>query len=78
MFGISRIDQPEKHNHLWYLRLTINGALMRRSFSDQMHGSRRKALEAAQNFRDAVFYSKFTAKQQERAAKKRKPMPKRK
>ena len=48
MKGISRIDQPEKHNHGFYVRLTRAGKTHSAFFADKSHGGREKALAAAQ------------------------------
>ena len=48
MKGISRIDQPEKHNHGFFVRLTRRGAVHSAFFSDKSCGGQDKALAAAQ------------------------------
>ena len=45
--SISRIDQPEKHNHGYYVRLTRNGKTQYKFFSDKSNGGKRAALKAA-------------------------------
>lgn len=45
--GISRIDQPEKHNHGYYVRLTRNGKTQSKFFSDKSSGGKRAARRAA-------------------------------
>lgn len=45
--GISRIDQPSKHNHGFYVRITRKGKQFAKFFSDKKNGSKSKALEAA-------------------------------
>jgi len=45
--GVSRIDQPEKHNHGFYVRLTRNGKRFAKFFSDIGYGSKEKALSSA-------------------------------
>jgi hypothetical protein len=45
--GISRIDQPEKHNHGFYVRVTRNCKQFAKFFSDKKSGSKNKALIAA-------------------------------
>ena len=45
--SISRIDQPEKHNHGYYVRLTRDGKTQSRFFSDKSSGGKRAALKAA-------------------------------
>ena len=46
--GISRIDQPAKHNHGYFVRLQRRGKIHSAFFTDQMHGGRKRALAAAQ------------------------------
>jgi hypothetical protein len=48
MVGISRIDQPEKRTHGYFVRLTRNGKTYPAFFGDKTHGGKRRALEAAQ------------------------------
>ena len=48
MKGISRIDQPGKHNHGFFVRLARKGKIHSTFFSDKSHGGREKALAAAQ------------------------------
>jgi len=45
--GISRIDQPEKHNHGWFVRVTRKGITHSAFFTDRKHGGKTKALAAA-------------------------------
>jgi len=45
--GVSRIDQPEKHNHGFYVRLTRNGKRFAKFFSDLKYGGKAKALVSA-------------------------------
>jgi hypothetical protein len=47
--SISRIDQPEKHNHGYYVRLTRNGKTKSKFFSDKSSGGKRAALRAAKH-----------------------------
>ncbi len=46
--GICRIDQPEKHNHGFFVRLQRNGKIHSAFFADKKHGGRAPALAAAQ------------------------------
>jgi hypothetical protein len=46
--GICRIDQPEKHNHGYFVRLQRRGKIHSAFFADQKHGGRAQALAAAQ------------------------------
>lgn len=47
MKGISRIDQEEKHNHGWFVRVTRKGKTYSSFFTDKKHGGKTKALKAA-------------------------------
>jgi hypothetical protein len=55
--GISRIDQPAKRNHGFFVRLQRQGKTHSAFFTDQRHGGRKKALTAAQKH-----YRKLLAK----------------
>lgn len=46
--GISRIDQAEKHNHGFFVRLQRRGKVHSAFFTDFKHGGRKRALAAAQ------------------------------
>lgn len=46
--GISRIDQPEKYNHGFFVRAQRNGKLHSAFFTDKKFGGRAKALAVAQ------------------------------
>jgi hypothetical protein len=50
--GISRIDQPEKHNHGWLVQVTFEGKTHRKWFSDNKHGGKKKAFAQALVWRD--------------------------
>lgn len=50
--GISRIDQPEKHTHGWYVRVSFNGKSCSKFFSDDKNGGKRVAFDKALQFRD--------------------------
>jgi hypothetical protein len=69
-YGISRIDQPAKKNHGWYVRITFKGVINQKFFSDKTHGSKPKALKAAQEHRDELVAQLPEARQLS-AAKKR-------
>ncbi|HXT38791.1 MAG TPA: hypothetical protein VN887_02090 [Candidatus Angelobacter sp.] len=45
--GISRIDQPAKHNHGYFVRLQRQGIIHSAFFSDKQYGGRKNALLAA-------------------------------
>jgi len=55
--GVSRIDQPEKHNHGFYVRLTRNGKKFAKFFSDKKFKGKNKALVAAK-----AHYAELAAK----------------
>ena len=46
--GICRIDQPEKHNHGFFVRVQRRGKIHSAFFTDFKHGGRRRALATAQ------------------------------
>lgn len=72
-YGISRIDQPAKKNHGFYVRLgKKDSGLITKFFSDKKLGSAKKALAAATAFRDEQF-ALLPDKLKLRAAKPRKP-----
>lgn len=75
MYGISRIDQPEKKNHGYYVRVTYNGKTQQKYFPDKSCGGKGKALKAAQEFRDKLV-SKLPKARQEAAARKKRRIKK--
>jgi hypothetical protein len=70
MYGVSRIDQPEKKNHGWYVRVTFKGKTDQKFFADKAHGGKNKALKAAQAHRDHLV-TQLPPARQEAAARKR-------
>jgi hypothetical protein len=52
--GVSRIDQPSKNNHGWYVRVSFNGKQHSKFFNDFKHGGKDAALTAAVAYRDAT------------------------
>ena len=46
--GIARIDQPEKHNHGFFVRLQRKGIVHSAFFADLSYGGKRRAFRAAQ------------------------------
>lgn len=46
--GVCRIDQPEKHNHGYFVRLQRRGKIHSAFFTDKQYGGRKMALAAAQ------------------------------
>ena len=67
MFGISRIDQPLKKSHGYYVRVKK----VSKFFADGVHGTKRRALEQAEIYRDTLF-NDLTPREQERASNPRK------
>src|SRR5215212_7812033 len=65
--GISRIDQTEKHNHGYYVRLTRNGRTQSKFFPDKGAGGKRAARRAAKEYEAGLL---------EQAALLKKPKPK--
>jgi hypothetical protein len=53
-YGISRIDQPEKANLGWYVRIMSKGRKEQKFFSDKLHGGREPALDVARKHRDVL------------------------
>ena len=54
-YGISRIDQPDKKNHGFYVRITYRGKTTQKFFPDKACGGKTKAQKMAREFRDKVF-----------------------
>lgn len=50
--SVSRIDQPEKHTHGWYVRVRYAKQEVAKFFPDKLHGGKKKALDQAVRFRD--------------------------
>jgi hypothetical protein len=70
MYGISRIDQPEKKNHGWYVRVTFKGNITQKFFADKASGGKSKALKLAQDYRNELV-AQLPPSRQESAARKR-------
>ena len=71
MKGISRIDQDERRTHGWYVRVRLrSGRYASKLFSDKMHGSKKKALDAAVAYRDAMTPESEPKATKKKAAKK--------
>ena len=51
---VSRIDQPEKHNHGYYVRLLRRGKNFSKFFPDRQCQGKRKALTAATKYAKAL------------------------
>ncbi|MEM7144179.1 MAG: AP2 domain-containing protein [Verrucomicrobiota bacterium] len=71
-YGISRIDQPEKKNHGFYVRITHKGKTTQKFFPDKSLGGKAKALKAAQAFRDSLVAKLPKTKQEAASRPKRK------
>lgn len=54
MKSISRIDQPEKNNHGFYVRVSFRGQQHRKFFNDKKYGGQEGALEAAIKYRNQL------------------------
>ncbi|GAB4339659.1 MAG: hypothetical protein Kow0037_24880 [Calditrichia bacterium] len=48
--GVSRIEQPEKHNFGWYARARYKGEVRSKFFSDKKYGGRAKAFQLAKSW----------------------------
>lgn len=70
LYGVSRIDQPEKKNHGWYVRVTYKGKTEQKFFADKSNGGKTKALKAAQLHRDHLV-TLLPPNRQEAASRKR-------
>lgn len=68
-YGISRIDQPERNNHGFYVRIMHEGCNTQKFFPDKSLGGKKKALQAARAFRDALLAT-MPIKKQEAAARR--------
>ncbi|MGI8602863.1 MAG: hypothetical protein ACR2OZ_07665 [Verrucomicrobiales bacterium] len=69
-YGISRIDQPAKRNHGWFVRVTLKGAVQSKFFADKSLGGKTAALEQARAHRD-VLVSKLPKHRQESLERRR-------
>jgi hypothetical protein len=52
--SISRIDQAEKKNHGWYVRVYYKGEMHSKFFNDARYGGREEALDEAIRHRNEV------------------------
>lgn len=50
--GVSRIDQPSKKCHGWYVRVAFNGTKASKFFNDEKCGGRDEGLKAAVQWRN--------------------------
>jgi hypothetical protein len=69
-YGITRIDQPEKKNHGYYVRITHRGKGFQKYFPDKSLGGKTKALKAAREYRDSLL-AKMPKYKQDAASKKK-------
>lgn len=67
-YGITRIDQQEKSNHGYWVRLRHAGKKRQRYFPDKSSGGKGQALKLAKEYRDGVLQS-FGREKQELAAR---------
>ncbi len=70
-FGISRIDQPDKKNHGWYVRITRQGTNWRKFFPDKKLGGRGRSRKAAEIYRDKVLQNLPSKRLKQIAARRR-------
>jgi len=70
-YGISRIDQPEKKNHGYYVRITHRGTTQQKYFPDKSNGGKSKALTAAKTYRNKILAKLPKSKQNAASQKKR-------
>lgn len=73
-YGITRIDQPEKKNHGYYVRITHRGETHQKYFPDKSSGGKSKALKLAKTYRDELLAKMPKQKQEAAARKKRKAL----
>ncbi len=73
-YGITRIDQPEKKNHGFYVRITHRGNTHQKYFPDKSSGGKTKALKLARAYRDELLAKMPKYKQEMAARKKRKAL----
>ncbi len=71
-YGISRIDQPEKKNHGYYVRITHRGKTTQKYFPDKASGGKSKALKMAKDYRDKLVAKLPKAKREAAMRKRRK------
>ena len=74
-YGISRIDQPDKKNHGFYVRITHRGKTTQKFFPDKASGGKGRAQKLARTFRDKVF-ARLPKARREAAAGRRKKIKK--
>lgn len=74
-YGITRIDQPAKKNHGYYVRITHKGKTQQKYFPDKSSGGKAKALKAAKEHRDGLV-AKLPKYKQEAASRKKRRIKK--
>jgi len=74
-YGITRIDQPDKKNHGFYVRITHKGKSHQKYFPDKGLGGKTKALKAAREYRDKLL-SRMPKYKQEAASRKKRRIKK--
>jgi len=74
-YGITRIDQPDKKNHGFYVRITHEGTRFQKYFPDKSCGGKVKAHKAATEYRNQILATLPQSKR-ESAAKKKRPIKK--
>ena len=67
-YGISRIDQPEKKNHGFYVRITNKGKTTQKFFPDMSCGGKSKAQKMAKAFRPRIAVAATTVHRHERTS----------
>ena len=73
-YAISRIDQPSKKNHGYYVRITHRGKGIAKYFPDKKSGGKAKALKLAREYRDSLL-KKMPKAKREAATRKRRKIP---
>ena len=73
-YGITRLDQDDKRNHGFYVRITYRGKTHQKYFPDKSSGGKKKAFTMAQDFRDDLLKKMPEYKQEMAARKKRKAL----
>ncbi|MDI3467923.1 MAG: hypothetical protein OJF50_006744 [Nitrospira sp.] len=65
MNGIYRVDHEPSRTHSWFVTVQRRNRIYHRHFSDGLHSSKRKALQAAKAYRDSLIkqYQPLTRKE---------------
>jgi len=72
IYGIHRVDDDAKRQHCWVVHIQRRRRILKRMFSDRVHGGKAKALRAARAFRNGVLASHPPMNRADYAAIKRK------